>query len=81
MIPCFDVYTAQNKFTKARVVVKVIKDFKTRPSEFKACLMLQLSHSLQLQQLSKAKNLLAISYSIVNNNLYVVSEHCVESLR
>ncbi len=44
MAPTFDVYFAQNKLTKERVVVKVIKDFKQRPNEFKDCLLMQLSN-------------------------------------
>ena len=34
-MPAFDVYTAQNKYTKERVVLKVIKDFKIRPEIYK----------------------------------------------
>lgn len=80
--PAFDVYYAENKFTKERVVVKVIKDFKSRPSEFQQCVMLQINNQIQLQQLPKASALIQkISYTIVNNNLYVSSLQCTDSLR
>lgn len=49
MIPCFDVFFAENKFTGERCVVKLVKDFKSRPYEFKECIKRQLTNSLNLQ--------------------------------
>lgn len=80
--PAFDVYYAQNKFTNERVVVKVMKDFKSRPSDFQQCVMLQINNQIQLQQLSRSRDMVhKVSYKIVNNNLYVSSLACQDSLK
>lgn len=80
--PSFDVFYCQTRFTKQRVVVKMIKDFKQKPLEFRTCVLQQIHNQIALQAVPMAKGLVHdITYSIVNNNLYVVSAMCVETLR
>lgn len=76
----FDVYTAEHKFTKERVLVKVLKDFKQKPEYFKQQILKALTKQIVLQQSSKGI-VHALTYTMANNNLYISSEACLESLR
>lgn len=49
MPPAFDVYTCQKKYTNEKVIVKVIKEFKSKPDIFKQNMMYALTQSLQFQ--------------------------------
>jgi serine/threonine protein kinase len=79
----FDVYNVTERKSKEKVVIKVFKNLKLRPDEHKTSIYNQIQKTLELQyELPKFANLVPVqSYTTVNNNVYIVSEFCSESLR
>lgn len=72
-------YRAKNKFTQENVFVKKFKDFKSRPVSFKDCVLLQIEKQRRLG--SSDCFVRIFKYVITNNDLYVISEQCEESLK
>ena len=79
----FDVYNVTDRKSNEKLVIKVFKNLKLRPEEHKTCIYNQIQKTLELQyDLPKFTNLVPIlSYTTMNNNVYIVSESCSQSLR
>lgn len=79
----FDVYTVTDRKSNERIVIKVFKSLQLRPEEHNTCIYNQIQKTLELQyDLPKFNNLVSVhSYITANNNVYIISERCNDSLR
>ena len=64
------------------MLIKVYKDFKAKPEEFKAVVMQQIERTIELQRMPGASSRLNLirKHLMINNNLYVVAQLCNETL-
>jgi len=61
--------------------IKKFKDFKQGSADYRSTVMMQIEKTMSLQSEDAACSVRIIKYLIADNNLYVVMQHCQQSIK
>lgn len=61
--------------------IKKFKDFKQQSPDYRQTVMHQIEKTMQLQSIDAGSTVRIIKYLIADNNLYVVMQHCSQSIK
>ena len=81
LLPPIEAFIARDKYTKAMLFIKKFKDFKQLSSEYRQAVIGQLEKTISLQNVDSRTTVRVIKYLVADSNLYVVMQHCQQSLK
>jgi len=81
LLPSIEAFVAKDKYSQAVLFIKKFKDFKQGCPYYRQTVMMQIEKTMSLQSEDQACSIRIIKYLIADNNLYVVMQHCQQSIK
>lgn len=75
-MPKIEAFVARDKYSQALLFIKKFINFKTVSMDYRETVMAQIHKTIQLQAEDEQCTVRINKYLIVDNNLYVVIQHC-----
>ena len=81
LLPKIEAFVARDKYSQALLFIKKFINFKSVSIDYRETVMAQIHKTIQLQAEDEQCTVRINKYLIVDNNLYVVMQHCQQSIR